>query len=592
MRVRSWFARTAAALALCAGLACAGVPRGGAAPAPPLAEAEAEPERAPPPSSLEPGRAPSPSSLEPRTLSLPEDAPRPPAMRLLEATRFSLFVQDADLRGVLLGLVKESPLNVVIDEDVRGVVSADLKNVSLLEVLDQVVAGRGYRYALEGDLLRIFREDRETRTYQVDYPSYTRKGDTRVSLAGFAGQSTSMGGGSGGGSSGSGSGGAGGAQDTSVSEIETTQQIDLWAEVEAAIRTLVFGAPDATSETKDGAPASGALAARRVIVSRQSGLVTVTAESAVLEEVERYLANVARSTQRQVLIDAQIIEVRLDDDFDLGVDIEAAGDNGVFERLIVPGLKNANLAQALAPVLNDGGISIGIAKDGFGAILRALAKQTDVRVLSTPRVSTLNNHKAMIKAVRNQVFFVAETETVLNQNIAQTFTEFVPNVIPVGVNLDVTPQVSEDGEITLHVRPSVSEVASIELQPRANPTQPQNGSLPVVDIRETDSVLRVHDGETIVLGGLVQSRELELERKVPGLGDLPWLGNAFRSTHTEEIRTELLIFLTPTVLDPPRISRVSAEARARFDEVDGLRADRSQRHPWWRVPRGRSYGAF
>jgi len=576
-RARISFARAGAALALCAAIACASVPR---AATPSADDAlHAEPQAAP---------AAPPNALEPRTLSLPEDAPRPPAMRLLEATRFSLFVQDADLRGVLLGLVKESPLNVVIDEDVRGVVSADLKNVSLLEVLDQVVEGRGYRYALEGDLLRIFREDRETHTYQVDYPSYTRKGDTRVSLAGFAGQSTNMGGGS---SGSSGSGSSGGVQDTSVSQIETQQQIDLWTEIEAAIRTLVFGAPDATSEAKDGAPAS-ALAARRVIVSRQSGLVTVTAESAVLEEVERYLAEVASTTQRQVLIDAQILEVRLDDDFDLGVDIEGAAGDGVFERLIVPGLKNANVAQALAPVLNDGGISIGIAKDGFGAIVRALAKQTDVRVLSTPRVSTLNNHKAMIKAVRNQVFFVAETETVLNQNIAQTTTEFVPTVIPVGVNLDVTPQVSADGDITLHVRPSVSEVASIELQPRANPSQPQNGSLPVVDVRETDSVLRVHDGETIVLGGLVQSRELELERKVPGLGDLPLLGNAFRSTHTEEIRTELVIFLTPTVLYAPRVARVSGEARARFDDVDALRAERSQRNPWWRAPRGRSYGAF
>jgi MSHA biogenesis protein MshL len=573
--------RTACALALCLALACASAPRV-AGPAEPAARAEPEPLPAAPP-----------NALQPRTLSLPEDSPRPPAMRLLESTRFSLFVQDAELRGVLLGLVKESPLNVVVDEDVRGVVSADLKNVSLLEVLDQVVAGRGYRYALEGDLLRIFREDRETRTYQVDYPSYTRKGDTRVSLAGFAGQSSNMGGGSSGSSSsGAGSGSAGGAQDTSVSEIETQQQIDLWAEIEAAIRTLVFGAPDATREDEDGAPASSALAARRVIVSRQSGLVTVTAESAVLEEVERYLADVASSTQRQVLIDAQIIEVRLDDDFDLGVDFEAAGDDGVFERLIVPGLKNANVAQALAPVLNEGGISIGIAKDSFGAILRAIAKQTDVRVLSTPRVSTLNNHKAMIKAVRNQVFFVAETETVLNQNIAQTTTEFVPNVIPVGVNLDVTPQVSADGEITLHVRPSVSEIASIELQPRASATQPQNGSLPVVDIRETDSVLRVRDGETIVLGGLVQTRELELERKVPGLGDLPLLGNAFRSTHTEEIRTELLIFLTPTVLDAPRIARVSADLRSELEAVDALRAQRTQRNPWWRVPRGRSYGAF
>jgi len=541
-----------------------------------------------------PRPAAEPPAFAPRTLSLPESEPRPPALRLLEATRFTLLLQDADLRGVLLGLGRDSPLNLVVAPDVTGTVSADLKDVSLLDILDQLVAGRGYRYAVEGNLLRIFREDRETRTYQVDYPSYTRKGDTRVALAGFMGSSVDVGG-----ESGSGGGGAsGGAQDNSISQIETQQQTDLWSEIEAAVRTIVFGAPDVVSELRaEGASGEDALAARRVLVSRQSGLVSVTAESAVLAEVEAYLDAVAASTQRQVLIDAQIIEVRLGDDLDLGFDIEGAPDLpddavGVFERLIVPGLRDATLVQSLAPVLNAGGVSIGIANDSFGLILRAIARQTDVRVLSTPRVSTLNNHKAMIKVVRNQVFFVAETETIVSDDVVQTITEFVPNVIPVGVNLDVTPQVSADGEITLHVRPSVSEVVSVEPQPRASEDVPQNGSLPVVDVRETDTVLRVHDGATIVLGGLVQSREFEQERRVPLLADIPLLGAVFRNTSVSQIRTELVIFLTPTVLDPPRVTRTAVDSRDRLDAVDDVGLERSHGFPWWRKPYGQSYGAF
>ncbi len=536
-----------------------------------------------------------PPSLAPRTLAVPESEPRPPALRLLEATRFTLLLQDADLRGVLLGLGKESPLNIVVAPDITGTVSADLSDVSLLEILDQLVSGRGYRYAVEGNLLRIFREDRETRTYAVDYPSYTRKGDTRVSLAGFMGSTIAVGGEGGGGSGG---GGSGGAQDNSISQIETKQQMDLWSEIEAAVRTIVFGAPDAASDTKaDGGSTENALAARRVIVSRQSGLVSVTAERPVLVEVESYLEAVARSIQRQVLIDAQIIEVRLGDDLDLGLDIEGApsfpGDMmGVFQRMITPGLREATIAQSLAPVLNSGGISIGIANDSFGLILRAIAKQTDVRVLSTPRVSTLNNHKAMIKVVRNEVFFVAETETVVSDDVVQTITEFVPNVIPVGVNLDVTPQISADGEITLHVRPSVSEVVSIEPQPRASEDVPQNGSLPVVDVRETDTVLRVRDGATIVLGGLVQSREFKQERRVPMLADLPYLGVLFRNTSVKEIRTELVIFLTPTILDAPRITRTNLEAHGRLDAMSALVRERTDRPPWWRKPFGESYGAF
>jgi MSHA biogenesis protein MshL len=165
-------------------------------------------------------------------------------------------------------------------------------------------------------------------------------------------------------------------------------------------------------------------------------------------------------------------------------------------------------------------------------------------------------------------------------------------VIPVGVNLDVTPQVSEDGEITLHVRPSVSEVISVKLQPKTSEELPQNGSLPVVDVRETDTVLRVHDGETIVLGGLVQSREFEKERRVPFLADVPYLGTLFRNTSVSEIRSELVIFLTPTVLDAPRITRTTAEARGQLDAADALRRERSESSPWWRKPFGQSYGAF
>lgn len=537
-----------------------------------------------------------PPTLAPRLADAAEQSPRPAALRLLESTSFTLLVQDADLRGVLLGLGRESPLNVVVDPDVTGLVSADLANVSLLEILDELVTGRGYHFAVRGNVLRIFRHDRESRTYRVDYPSYTRKGESRVSLAGFIGADTELGGDvQGGGSTG----------DSSVSEIETSTAQDLWGEIEAAVRTIVFGSADATSgtdsaEDEGGASrASNALPDRRVIVSKQAGLISVTAETRVLDEVDSYLQAVAESQRRQVLIDAQIIEVTLGDDFDLGFDIEAAPNysgnnlNGIFERLITPGLREATIAQSLAPVLTEGGISVGFAKDNFGLLLRALAKQTDVRVVSTPRVSTLNNHKAMIKVVRNRVFFIAQTETITpTQGVVQTFTEFIPTVIPVGVNLDVTPQVSEAGEITLHIRPSVSEVASVELQPKTVASQPQNGSLPVVDIRETDTVLRVPDGATIVLGGLVQSREFEQERKVPFLGDIPLLGEIVTGTSTEEQRTELLIFLTPTVLDTPRIARVSTQLRSEFDEANELWKRRSLELPWWRKPLGESYGAY
>ncbi|MGH0029912.1 MAG: type II secretion system protein GspD [Myxococcota bacterium] len=545
---------------------------------------ESEPER-PSPAAL-PTELPEPA---PRSISLPETLPRPATVRLLDASRFSFNVLEADLRSLLLGLGRDGPFDVVVEPGVVGTVTADLRDASLLEILDELVVARGYRYAVEGRILRIFRTDRETRTYRIDYPDYARAGRSELGLAGFIGAAPSI-------TEDDGGGGGGAVQDTSLSSLTTTQSADLWTEVERSVRVLVFGSADTTEDPNIGdAGREGPVVPRRVVASRQAGLLTVTAGIAELREVERYLEEVAVSLDRQVLIDAQFIEVTLDDDLELGIDAEGApklGDvTGIFARSIVPGLREAALVQGFAPVLTEGGFSFGIASDDFGVILRALATQTDVRVVSTPSIATLSNHKALIKVVRNEVFFIAEVETVITDTVVQQTTEFTPKVVPVGVTLDVTPHVSDRNEITLHVRPSVSEIVAVEPQPTSDPDLPQTGSLPVVDLRETDAVLSVPDGTTIVIGGLVRSREFEQERRIPFFGDIPWLGNLFKFIGTEERRTELLIFLRPTVLDRPRAVQIVNERERRLETLDDLRHARSLPWPWWRAPLGRSYAA-
>ena len=528
------------------------------------------------------------TALEPRSAGRAETESRPPLLRLLSEARFSLIVQDADLKAVLLGLGKDAPLDVVVDPAVEGRVDADFEGATLGDILDELVVRRGFRYELRGNRLIVRPRGVETRTFRLDYPNYRRSGESTVSLGGFIANVQTVGAGGGGAGGGGGGGGQQANDDTSVSSVETVHESDLWSEVARAIRAIVGAAPtedEAEAEVvEEGKP--------RVIVSPQSGIIVVTASEDRLEQVEDYLGQVAESLARQVLIDAQIVEVTLDDDFDVGFDFESApnlggGASGVFERLLLPGSREAVIAQSLAPVLTEGGLSVGFARDNLGIVMRALAKQTDVRIVSTPSISTLNNHQAIMKVVRNEVFFVAEIETILTENNVLTQTEFVPQIVPVGVNLDVTPQISAEDEITLHVRPSVSEVVKVELQP-ATTSQAQNGSLPVIDVREADTVLRVADGTTLVIGGLVRTRELEAERKIPLLGDLPVLGYAFRGLQTEEVRTELLIFLTPSILDPPRVHRVEGDARERLARADALRHERVVR-PWWRIPRFRSY---
>ncbi|MCG8588412.1 MAG: secretin N-terminal domain-containing protein [Proteobacteria bacterium] len=542
------------------------------------ATACAGPKRAPAPAPASlPTAAP---GLEPLSVSIPETNPRPATLRLLEQTRFTLNVQDADLRGLLLGLGRESPLNVVVGPRVGGRVTADLADVSLLAILEQVVLPQGYQYDVQGNLLRVYASDRETRIYRVDYPNYLREGQSDLTISGAIESKASV------------ASGSGGGEDISKSGVQTTQSVDFWTELEAALQSIVLGgSEDEASESSDAS-----LEVRRVLVSRQAGLVTITAPSVVLRQVEHYLSHLARNTGQQVLIDAEIVEVTLNDDLDLGFDIEYAPDlpmgaEGVFERLILSGFPEATIAQKLAPVLSNGGVSIGFARDELGLILKALATQTDVRVLSTPRITTLNNHKALIKVMRNQVFFVAEVESEVVEGVGVTqTTEFVPQIVPIGVTLDVTPHVSDAGEITMHVHPSVSEVVAIENQPAADPTLPAVGSLPVIDLRETDTVVRVDDGQTVVIGGLIQSQEIDVERKVPLLAEIPVLGRLFRSTTKTEKRSELLILLTPTVLEPARILRVTEAASESLHNLESLRSHRMLEPPWWRRPLGRSYG--
>jgi MSHA biogenesis protein MshL len=524
--------------------------------------------------------APDPSPpIEPRTLSLPDDDPRPPVVRLLSRGRYTLNVQDADLPGLLLGLGKDIPVNVVVGPNVQGKVSADLENVSVMDILEQVVRPRGLHYRIEGNSVRIYDTDRETRIYQVDYPNTRRTGSAQFTVSGAVAQEIALG------DTGSASSG-----DTSTSAVNTEQEVDLWGEIEQGVRLILFGSQDAASSDEEESPEAPS---RRVLVSRQAGVLMVTASDSVLDEIEGYLTTVVRSIGRQVMLDARIVEVALNDEVDLGLDLEVSpgyptnGTNaaGTIVRTITGGLvrDNATLLQDLAPTLTAGGFTFGIATDNVGAILNALARQSDLRVISTPRIATLNNHKALIKVVRNEVFFIANVEVEAFESVGQTaVTTFEPTITPVGVTLDVTPQVSEYGEITLHVHPSVSEIVEIRSQPRL-PGQTDVGSLPVVDLRETDTVLRVQDGDTVVIGGLIQHRELDVERKIPLLGDIPWVGQLFRQMDVEERRSELVIFLTPTVLDPPTINRVAAEGERDLQNLDELRLKRRAiRSSWWR----------
>jgi MSHA biogenesis protein MshL len=551
----------------------------------------------PPPAAPRPAAAdepttdsgPSPVDLQPRLVSRPDADPRPPALRLLQQERFDLDVQDADLRTLLVGLIRHSPFNAVVSSDVQGSVTADLSNVTLFDLLEQIVEPRGFSYQIRGNTVEVARNPIETRTYYIDYPSYTRSGGSDFTAGGALSSSASSSSSSS--SSSSGGSSSSSSSDSSSTTLRTANRQDFWTELQGSLQSLVFGSAQADAQQI-------ASSGRQVLVAAQSGLVLIRAEHSVQDQVRSFLNEMTRSTQRQVLIDTRILEVSLSDDLDLGVDVEYAPDTGGVTRGVVgrligpvpPRTNPATLGSSLSPVLTNGGITFGLAGDHLAARLRALAAQTDVRVVSTPRIATLNNHQALIKVVRNQVFFIAENDVQIVEGVGTTVTtDFVPQVVPIGVTLDVTPRIGEDNQITLHIHPSVSEVVGLAAQPSTIPNVP-SGSLPIVDLRETDTVVRVGDGDTIVMGGLIRSRELNQETKAPLLGDIPLLGFLFRGTNVEELRTELVILLTPKILDAPRIVEVASSSMDSVDQLNALRLERRPMRQWWRTPRNQSYG--
>jgi MSHA type pilus biogenesis protein MshL len=305
--------------------------------------------------------------------------------------------------------------------------------------------------------------------------------------------------------------------------VGATDNFDLWGELEESLMTFL---------SEDG----------NVVASPSAGLVSVTDYPANINQVARYLELVQGSVHRQVMIEAQILEITLNQEFRAGVDWSQ-----VPHQLSLPGLGattgtlpgGAILQQTPGGAAANTVFRLGLAaQSGLRLLVSALQTQGSVSILSSPKVSTLNNQKAIIKVATDDVFF---TRTTQREPLTGVVTETVtPNTITEGLVLDVTPQIGEDA-ITMNIRPSISE----RLGERTSST---GDTVPILAVRASDTVVRVRDGETVVIGGLMHTRVSRSRSGVPGLQRAPLVGRAFRSDVDEERQIELVVLLTPTVL--------------------------------------------
>jgi MSHA biogenesis protein MshL len=494
-----------------------------------------------------------------------------------EEPRFDVAVTDAPARAFFEGLADGTPYNIVLESDVAGSITLKMKNVTMVEVLDAVRDSYGYDYRRISSGFVIVSPSLQTRLFQVNYIDLERRGTSRTRVSsGQVGQSSNpqMVGGtvSGGGGT---DGQAGGLSeppgvvfnatqgskeaDQHVKEItgtsvSTRSSSDFWPELEASLHSLV-----------------GTAGGRTVVLNAESGLIAVRASPRELRDVQQFLDKIQQIATRQVIIEAKIIEVQLSSAFQAGINWAAIATSGGstysgfqtgpqngFGSNALQLLNQPSVPVTVGPgnpitstVSNTlgGAFALAVNAGSFSAYVEALATQGKTTVLSSPRVSTLNNQKAVIKAGDDEYFVTGISSNTVVGTSSSTSNNLDLAPFFSGVALDVTPQLSYDGQIILHIHPTVSVVTAKPLSVTVGSSGTTTLPLAFSEVRESDSVVTAKSGQLIVIGGLMQTTHSYQDYRVPVLGDIPVLGNLFKSQQKITDHSELVILLRPIVVD-------------------------------------------
>ena len=452
--------------------------------------------------------------------------------REINKGRFSLSLEDVPVKKALAILSQSSPVPIVAEQGVSGRVTVNIKDMPLGDLLASMLRPLGYTARVEDGMIVVGSTGLITRTFVIDYLKDKRVSSsvTKASISSGGSSDSSSGSSSGGGSQGN------------VS-VTTSGGSDFWSEIIKGIESIAYG-PD-----KKNGGASGS----NIISNQLAGVIHVTAPADAMQSISTYLESIQVEIKRQVLIQAHIAEIELKDEFSLGIDW-----GHVFNNL--KGSIDLDMMSNITGISNS--FVLNIDTNDFTLLLDTFKEQGDINMLSSPKVSTLNNQKAVIKLTTKEVTWVQSVLRDSDGNIVETINS--PQIDEVGLFLDVTPNIAASGSITMQVHPSITEVKEVSISPDLS------SSKPIITVREVDTVVDVNSGQTMVIGGLISEKTSTVKRGIPLLGDIPYLGLLFSNFKQEKKKTELVIFLTPYVLDSTVLDSIREEHENRLWGSKGI----------------------
>ena len=479
-------------------------------------------------------------------------APQPTA----EPERYTVVVNEVPVKELLFAVARDAGMNVDVNPAITGVVTLNAVQQTLPQILERIAEQVNLRYEIKSGTIVITPDTPYFQTYKVNFVNMSR--DTTnteavsTQVTGTGGTDVAAGGTGGGTSGGSTSGGG---QNNSTTSVTSTSNQRFWATLVNNMIAIVGETPTATNS-----PGSVPIS-KSVIPNPETGVITVLANSRQQAQIQKLLDQVMASAERQVLVEATIVEVTLNDRYTAGINwSKVAGSLGSqFKINVASAVAGGGAATPFNPASLGQFFTFNYNGNTTDVTLSLLKEFGDVKVLSSPKLMVLNNQTALLKVVDNQVYFTITTNTVVAGQTGAQNSTFQTNIhtVPVGLIMSVTPQINENSAVMLNVRPTITRIngfvadpnPSLQFAPNGTPlATPISNQIPVIQTREMESLLRVNSGQTAVLGGLMTDDIRATTQGVPWLQDIFPFGELFKQRDNNYVKKELVVFLRPTVI--------------------------------------------